>query len=196
MKENQDYYNITSFEDAVREIGEGSPLYRQYRVWEQNHNISMDEDRDITAMLKLRIICEVLNGEWRRCYGDYSKERWYPFLDFCMTKEDLRPHERRGERIYRGLIVYQKAVNNPDVSIEEAKDTDIVGAKICYCGFDDSTSSHDPRLTLKSERLAVYCGEHFRELWNDYYCDLEMLDREQTLSFLSQNADAKQSQTD
>ena len=78
---------IKTFEDACRELGNDHPMVLAY----QNTNLRdpevENENRDIIAYLKLRIVCAALNEGWEPRFTE-DEERWYPWF-YLWTDEEL-----------------------------------------------------------------------------------------------------------
>lgn len=154
---------IKTFEDACRELGTNHPLVLQY---EFNYNAECGwndnaDTRDFSAYLKLRIICAALNEGWKPKFTE-DEWRYYPWF-WLYTQEEIDrmdEEERQDLRMMR-TGDYQTG----------------------YAGFACAFSSNAPsgtnahfgsrhfgsRLCLKSDTLAVYCGNQFIDLWADFY---------------------------
>ena len=75
---------VKTFEDACEVLGEDHQYVKAYREWMR---ISYAECKDITAYLKLRIICAALNEGWKPKF-DGKEYRHYPW--FCIyTKKHI-----------------------------------------------------------------------------------------------------------
>ncbi len=142
---------VKTFEDACRELGEDHPFVAIYRC-----NEDIDEcSADLTAYLKLRIICAALNEGWKPQFTE-KEYRWYPWFFLC-TSEELKEKDEKWKQ-YRRLI-------------------DTGDFHTGYAGFAYADSVYAPsrtiayfgsRLCLKSEALADYCGKQFIDLWADF----------------------------
>ena len=147
---------VKTFEDACRELGEDHPFVLAY----QNTNLRdpevAEENRDILAYMKLRIIAAALNEGWEPQFTE-DEWRWYPWFTLWTEEElsekseewktahalkMLRPHHSSG---YDGLA-FASSFNAPS----------------------GSHSSVGSRLCLKSEALATYCGTQFIDVWADF----------------------------
>ena len=53
---------VKTFEDACRELGEDHPFVSAYTAWIKHEEF--DDQEDILAYMKLRIICAALNEGW------------------------------------------------------------------------------------------------------------------------------------
>lgn len=78
---------VKTFEDACRELGEDPPFVLAY----QNTNLRdpevAEENRDILAYMKLRIIAAALNEGWEPQFTE-DEWRWYPWFTLW-TEEEL-----------------------------------------------------------------------------------------------------------
>lgn len=146
---------VKTFEDACRELGEDHLFVLAY----QNTNLRdpevAEENRDILAYMKLRIIAAALNEGWEPQFTE-DEWRWYPWFTLC-TEEELseKSDEWKADR---------HLISTGDYS--------------GYCaGFAFAASIYAPsnasadigsRLCFKSEDLATYCGKQFISLWADF----------------------------
>lgn len=146
---------VKTFEDAYRELGEDHPFVLAY----QNTNLRdpevAEENRDILAYMKLRIIAAALNEGWEPQFTE-DEWRWYPWFTLW-TEEELseKSEEWKADR---------HLISTGDYSGD-------------YAGFAYSNSLNAPsgtytnvgsRLCFKSEALATYCGKQFISLWADF----------------------------
>ncbi len=144
---------VKTFEDACRELGADHPMVVAYH----NANIPevIDDNRDILAYMKLRIVCAALNEGWQPEFTE-SEWRWYPWFTLW-TEEELseKDDEWKSKRVI---------LPTDDYSGD-------------YAGFVCASSYYAPsgastiigsRLCLKSEALATYCGKQFISLWADF----------------------------
>ena len=139
---------VKTFEDACEVLGEDHQYVKAYREWMR---ISYAECKDITAYLKLRIICAALNEGWKPKF-DGKEYRHYPW--FCIyTKKAykwLDDDEKKECRVV-GLShdnAYAYADN---------------GVQTLYSGANSSS-----RIVFKTRELAEYCGKQFIDIWADY----------------------------
>lgn len=146
---------VKTFEDACRELGADHPFVLAY----QNTNLRdpevAEENRDILAYMKLRIIAAALNEGWKPQFTE-DEWRWYPWFTIW-TEEELS--EKSDEWKADHAII-----STGDYSGD-------------YAGFAYARSYHAPsysaahlgsRLCFKSEALATYCGKQFISLWADF----------------------------
>lgn len=146
---------VKTFEGACRELGEDHPFVLAY----QNTNLRdpevAEDNRDILAYMKLRIIAAALNEGWK---PQFTKDewRWYPWSTLW-TEEELseKSDEWKADR---------HLISTGDYSGD-------------WAGFASARSSNAPsrshthfgsRLCFKSEALATYCGKQFISLWADF----------------------------
>ena len=146
---------VKTVEDACRELGEDHPFVLAY----QNTNLRdpkvAEENRDILAYMKLRIIAAALNEGWEPQFTE-DEWRWYPWFTLW-TEEELseKSDEWKADR---------HLISTGDYSGD-------------YAGFAYALSNRAPSLThphfgsrlcFKSEALATYCGKQFISLWADF----------------------------
>lgn len=146
---------VKTFEDASRELGEDHPFVLAY----QNTNLRdpevAEENRDILAYMKLRIIAAALNEGWEPQFTE-DEWRWYPWFTLW-TEEELseKSEEWKADR---------HLISTGDYS------GDFAG--FAYADSIDAPSgtaaSFGSRLCFKSEALATYCGKQFISLWADF----------------------------
>lgn len=145
---------IKTFGDACRELGEDHPFVLAY----QNTNLRdpevAEENRDILAYMKLRIIVAALNEGWTPELKE-GEILYYPWHSLYTQSEidDMDEDERKERRM----------MQTGDYATE-------------FAGFAFADSNNAPsfmaayfgsRLCLKSSELASYCGKQFIEIWAD-----------------------------
>lgn len=143
---------IKTFEDACRELGDEHPFVQAYTTWvlHEEH----DDQTDIIAYLKLRIICAALNEGWVPQFTE-DEERFFP----CCWLYDRREVDEMS-----------------DDEKNEGRMTNTCGYQTEYVFFAYSypyrASSYSntigTRLYLKSKELAEYCGKQFIDIWADF----------------------------
>lgn len=146
---------VKTFEDACRELGEDHTFVLAY----QNTNLRdpevAEENRDILAYMKLRIIAAALNEGWKPQFTEYEW-RWYPWFTLW-TEEELseKSDEWKADR---------HLISTGDYS------GDYAGFAFAYSHNAPSNTDSDfgSRLCFKSEALATYCGKQFISLWADF----------------------------
>ena len=144
---------VKTFEDACEELGEGHQYVKAYREWMR---ISYAECKDITAYLKLRIICAALNEGWKPKF-DGDECRYYPWF-YIYTKEE---YEELDEEEKKACCVVGRSVYNAHTY-----------GGVVY-SFATNASSPSPtvfgsRLAFKTRELAEYCEKQFIDIWADY----------------------------
>ena len=146
---------VKTFEDACRELGEDHPFVRAYQGINMCGHENAEENREILAYIKLRIIAAALNEGWQPQYTA-NEWRWYPWF-YLLTEEELSKKDDDWK--------YDHAL----ISTEDYLDD--------YAGFVCASSDNAPsdtgsyvgsRLCFKSKVLATYCGKQFINLWKDY----------------------------
>ena len=144
---------VKTFEDACEVLGEDHQYVKAYREWMR---IYYAECKDISAYLKLRIICTALNEGWNPKF-DGAECRYYPW--FCIyTKkeyEELNEDEKKKCRVVGrsnydayafGFVVFSS-----------------VNISTSY-----SYSYHGSQIVFKTRELAEYCEKQFIDIWADY----------------------------
>ena len=146
---------IKTFEDACRELGNDHPMVLAY----QNTNLRdpevENENRDIIAYLKLRIVCAALNEGWEPRFTE-DEERWYPWF-YLWTDEELS-EKSDGWKEAQALISTEPYIGEC-AGFACARSISAPSA---------TNASVGSRLCLKSEALATYCGKQFISLWADF----------------------------
>lgn len=143
---------IKTFEDACRELGEEHPFVCAYINWIKHEDL--DDQLDILAYLKLRIICAALNEEWEPQFTE-DEWRYFPWFYFYTQKEiDEMDEEEKSRVVYRS---YHYAY---------------AGGGVAYAHTNNDSSytstSIGSRLAFKTRELAEYAGKQFVEIWADY----------------------------
>lgn len=140
---------IKTFGDALNELGRSHPLVCQY------NNID-DVDSDLSAYLKLRIIVAALNEGWTPKFTE-DEYRFYPWF-FLYTQDE---YEKLSDKEKNRAVPFGgHAYSGAGAGFAFAGSSNAPSRAVAYFGS---------RLCLKSDTLAVYCGEQFKELWFDYY---------------------------
>lgn len=143
---------IKTFEDACEVLGNNHPFIQAYKCWE---NDGVNNQTDIDAYLKLRIICAALNEGWEPKFTE-DEWRYYPwFYQYTQQElDDMDDYEKQERHM----------IDTGDYETE-------------YCGFGYAYSYHVPsftvasvgsRLCLKNSELATYCGKQFISIWADF----------------------------
>lgn len=147
---------VKTFGDAVKELqwmhdNDGDELAGQLLVeWQQTDAVLPD----LAALLKLRIITYALNEGWQPQFTT-DEYRWWPWFKLLTQEEiDERSEEERGRVVLRA---YDSAVAYGGLVYTDA----------CNASSYSSTV-YGSRLAFKSEALADYAGEQFREIYADW----------------------------
>lgn len=144
---------VKTFEDACRELGEEHPFVSAYTAWIKHEEF--DDQEDILAYMKLRIICAALNEGWEPQFTE-DEWRYYPWYWLYTQKEikDMDEDEKTDRRL----------MSTGDYQ------TGYAGLADAYpiTAPSNSRASIGSRLCLKSDTLAVYCGEQFINIWADF----------------------------
>ena len=146
---------VKTFEDACRELGEDHPFVLAY----QNTNLRdpevAEENRDILAYMKFRIIAAALNEGWEPQFTE-DEERWYPWFTLWSEKElSEKSDEWKADR---------HLISTGDYSGGWAG----FAFAHSYIAPSCTIASIGSRFCFKSEALATYCGKQFISLWVDF----------------------------
>ena len=144
---------VKTFEDACEELGEDHQYVKAYREWMR---ISYAECKDVTAYLKLRIICAALNEGWKPTFSD-GECRYYPLFYIYnqneyekLNKDEKKKFRVVGRQSYDayalGFVVFSS-----------------VNISTSY-----SYSYHGSQIIFKTRELAEYCEKQFIDIWADY----------------------------
>lgn len=139
---------VKTFDDAIKELGENHPLYKDYLKVK-------DCSKDIVAFAKLRIIAAALNEGWTPKFTT-DEYRYYPWLHLWTQEEINKMSEENKQKL---LIVGAVAYGGAQCGI---------GSSPSYGGFSNSDISLSARLAFKNRELAKYCGIQFIDIWADY----------------------------
>lgn len=137
---------IKTFEDACKEVGIDA------EKWLEEHK---DDDVNLLAFLKIRIIVEALNEGWKPKF-DGEEYRYAPYF-YYYTKEDVdnMDEDEKSRLLGVGSNAYAGSICG-------------LSASYAALGFSSSFASFGARLALKSRDLALYCGNQFYEIWIDF----------------------------
>ena len=145
---------VKTYEDAVKELGNDHPLVEA--ASSADWRFTNQEDKDIIAYLKLRVIVAALNDGWKPQFVP-GERRWYPWYEL-ISKEDYEAmsEDEKQER---------RCVGRSD-SVAYA------GGVLVFSGAKYASSYSyafsGSRLAFKSEALAEYAGMQFAELFADF----------------------------
>lgn len=145
---------VKTFEDACRELGKDHPFVLAY----QNTNLRdpevADDNKDVIAYLKLRIIAAALNEGWKPKFvkGEF---RYFPYFYLCSDEDISRMSEEGQSR-----VVYRSSYH-----------ASAYGGVSCAFANNGSASvfaTFMPLLVFKTSELAEYAGKQFVYLYADY----------------------------
>lgn len=151
---------IKTFEDACKELGSDHPLVLAY----QNTNLRdaevANDNKDIIAYMKLRIIVAALNEGWEPQFipGEY---RWSPYF-VLYTKDEIDEMDEKT----RARVVFRSG------SSASASG----GVAYAYSLYDSANvdASVGSRLAFKTDDLAEYAGKQFIEIYADFMLGWEL----------------------
>lgn len=150
---------IKTFEDAVHELGDDNILVKEYNYY-ITHRPTCENNIDIVAYIKLRIIVAALNEGWEPQFK-IGEDRWFPWFVFRSKDEiEEKSDEWKDERALQLLLC---GCNSSDGSNRLLSYSD------SYNAWSYSGARYCARLALKSEAIADYCGKQFATLWAEYY---------------------------
>lgn len=153
---------IKTFDDALEELGAEHPLVKNYRQWS---DYMEDDDPNLRAFLKLRIITAALNEGWVPEFNE-GEERWYPWFYRCSADELAeQSDEWKAAHVIVPLDNYRVVGHSNNVA-------DASGSLVyasAYSASSYSVTHSGARLAFKTEALAEYAARQFAELWTDFY---------------------------
>ena len=145
---------VKTFEDACRELGKEHPFVLAY----QNTNLRdpevADDNKDVIAYLKLRIIAAALNEGWTPQFVK-DEYRYFPYF-VIRANEEIRQMSKEEK---------SRVVCRSDF------DAGAYGGVSFANAYYDSAYVHagiGSRLAFKTKELAEYAGKQFTELYADY----------------------------
>lgn len=136
---------VKTFEDACREV------YIEPKLYMSKYE---DEPADVTAYMKLRVICKALNEGWKPQFVE-DERRYYPYFHLCSEEEIISMSEEE-----KTSLAYRTDINTVANG----------GVSYAYAVYDsaDFFAAFGSRLALKTEDLAEYAGKQFIDLWADF----------------------------
>lgn len=150
---------VKTFEDACKEMGIDAEAIQQQ--W-QDAGITMVDE---VAYQKLRIITAALNEGWKPEFKD-DEYRYYPYC-LLYTKEEIEQKDDEWK-------------DEHNLQLWRGGGDSNTGAKcgLAYASANNAWShakaSLSARLAHKTEKLAIYSGKQFTELWANYYTGKEV----------------------
>lgn len=145
---------VKTFEDACKEMGIDAEAIQQQ--W-QDAGITMVDE---VAYQKLRIITAALNEGWEPDFTNDDEYRYYPYL--CLwTKEELEDKDEAWKddhnlQLWRGGGA---SYSGADCGLAYASSN---------LAWSSALAALSARLAHKTEKLAIYSGKQFTELWTNY----------------------------
>jgi len=157
---------IRTFEDACRELGDDHPYVKTYNFI-QLPDENFDEDKDIHAYLRLRIITAALNEGWKPKFEE-GEWRYWPWYYLYKSKEDaMDDNQGNEERVFEipSAVRCVRWGGNAYIG---------AGDGFAIASSNDAPSSANTtigsRLCFKTRELAVYAAKTFCEDWLTFYC--------------------------
>ena len=145
---------VKTFEDACRELGKDHPFVLAYQNTNLRNKEVADDNKDVIAYLKLRIIAAALNEGWTPQFVK-DKYRYSPYFCLYTDKEIIRMLKEQKSRVFYRSSSAANAYSGVS----------------CVGAYGDSAyvySSIGSRLAFKTKELAEYAGKQFTELYVDY----------------------------
>ena len=147
---------IKTFEDAYNELGDEHPFVCAYDALITHEEL--DDQEDIVAYLKLRIICAALNEGWEPRFTK-NEYRYYTYFMLYSEKDvEGMDDKTKNELGLFGCTAYY----GPCCGFVAA---------YALSGSGGANATVGSRLCLRTRELAVYCGRQFIDLWKDYYIE-------------------------
>lgn len=147
---------IKTFEDACNALGDDHLYVQMFRdIYDKSEKAGANENRDVVAYLKLRIVAAALNEGWTPDWGNKDEYKWYPWF-YILTQEEYDDLDDEEKCRVVGRASYGSSANG--------------GLVYSYASYVSSSSStvHGARLAFKTKELALYCGKQFGELWASF----------------------------
>lgn len=147
---------VKTFEDACKELGEDHKLVQQFKAIQE----AIAEDKEATAYFKLGIITAALNEGWEPDFTNDDEYRYYPYL-YLWTKEELEDKDEAWKddhnlQLWRGGGRSSYGANCG------------LAAAYSSSAWSYAYANFSARLAHKTEKLAIYSGKQFTELWTNY----------------------------
>lgn len=147
---------VKTFEDACKELGEDHKLVQQFKAIQE----AIAEDKEATAYFKLGIITAALNEGWEPDFTNDDEYRYYPYL--CLwTKEELEDKDEEWKDDHNLQLWLGGGDSNYGTFCGLA-------VAVSDAAWSPATANISARLAHKTEKLAIYSGKQFTELWTNY----------------------------
>lgn len=138
---------VKTFEDACREV------YIEPKLYMSKYE---DEPADVTAYMKLRVICKALNEGWEPQFTE-GEERWNPvFLLWSKEELSVMSDDQKAKR----QTVLMDRYSGDWAGFSHSVSENVIESDVSNCAS---------RLCLKSQQLADYCGKQFVNIWADFF---------------------------
>ena len=153
---------VKTFEDACKELGEDHKLVQQFKAIQE----AIEEDKEATAYFKLGIITAALNEGWEPDFTNDDEYRYYPYC-LLYTKEEIekKDDEWKDEHNLQLWLGGGGSSNGSYCGLAVASS---------YGAWSIANARVSARLAHKTEKLAIYSGKQFTELWANYYTGKEV----------------------
>lgn len=150
---------IKTFEDAVHELGDENILVKEYNYY-ITHRPTDENNIDIVAYIKLRIVVAALNEGWQPKFTE-DEQRWYPWF-YLYSDDELKEKtdEWKDDHALQLWLFGGSSYPGSRCGLAVSASSDAWSSSIAY---------YSARLSLKSEVLGAYCGKQFATLWAEYY---------------------------
>lgn len=144
---------VKTYDDAVNELGEDHPFVvaANSAVWRYPE----DNNQDIVAYLKLRVVVAALNDGWNPEFTE-DERRWFPWYRLYTKEEIDNLSEEDKEQV---LLWGGHAGNGSRCGLAYA---------VSLNAWSASDADFGSRLSLKSKELADYAGKRFIELFASF----------------------------
>ena len=149
-----DYHNIKTYEDACEALGikPVSRLLIEYGDGQKEEVIDIAH----IAYVKLSTIARALNNDPEFPRFTENEYRWFPWYYLYSQEEidDMDEEKRKGLVFWGGLAHYGAYCG--------------LASAYSYYAWSSSIAIVGSRLAVKSEEIAKYFGNQFKELWRDF----------------------------
>ena len=146
---------VKTFYDAQKVLeeraGNGDTKVKQLLA-EYNAIDTSKASIDLVAFLQLRIVAAALNEGWRPTYSS-EEPRYYPWFFYLSRKQ----YAALNDDIKKSYSVVESITGGYPYAIDCGEIASSM--TLIACG---------PPLIFKTERLAVYCGKQFIDIWAKY----------------------------
>lgn len=143
---------VKTFDDACKELGIDAEAIQQQ--WQDAGITMLDE----VAYQKLRIITAALNEGWEPEFKE-DEYRYYPYC-ILYTKAEIEQKDDEWKDEHN-LQLWLGGGSSSDGACGLA-------FAYSYNAWSDANASVSARLAHKTEKLAIYSGKQFTELWTNY----------------------------